>query len=175
MNAAQQAQADREKLQRRRSRYDHPHISIEQPREQTALQPMPSPQPIANTAQPRQREVITGTSLDRAHAFTVRTGRISTMTAGATAAIWFLVRFALPLTTGGATAGVLIVGAFSILAALFAFLAVWILAYSLDMLMSPGGVDLFESWRTQRRIDAQSAAMVEAYRKAHDISEVTYE
>ena len=94
------------------------------------------------------------------------------MTAGATALIWFLVRYALPLTTGGSTAGVLIVGVFSILAALFMFFAVWIAAYVLDILMSPGGVDFFESLRTQRRIDKQSDAMVEAYRKAHNLDEV---
>lgn len=166
-----QIQQDRERM--RRTTFVHP---VEPGRgdvvrrEPMQLQPMPQPTAGAlDRRDVRQKEIISGTSLDRAHAFRVRTGSIAGMTAVTVAAIWFLTRWALPTVTGGATAGVLLVGVFAILAALGAFLAVWIVAYLADMLLSPGGVDLYESWRTQRRIDAQSDAMVEAYRRAHGL------
>jgi len=126
-------------------------IVIEGHSESTQLQPMPAPQqPVAvGQRQQRSMEIVKGTHVERAQGFTIRTRQISGMTALATAAIWFLVRWALPMTTGGATAGALLV----------------------DMLTSPGGVELFESWRTQRRIDAQSAAMVDAYRKVHGVDD----
>lgn len=119
--------------------------------------------------QPRVVEQIRGTQIDAARAFQIRTAQLSTMTALATGAIWFLVRWALPYTTGGATAGVLMVGTFSILAALIAFTLVWAGAYVLDMATSPGGVEFLVAWRTQRRLDDQSAAMVDAYRRANGV------
>jgi len=117
----------------------------------------------------RQSEKISGTPVDRAHAFRVRTQSISLATGAATAAIWFLVRWALPMTAGASTAGVLVVGAVAIISGLLAFFIVWTSAYLVDMLTSPGGVDLLESWRTQRRIDKQSDAMVEAFRRQNGI------
>lgn len=134
-------------------------------------------QPIQGSIQPqterraalRQTETIKSTPTERAHAFTIRTRSISMMTGGAGAFIWFMVRWALPLTTGATTAGVLVVGAASIVFGLLAFLSVWSGAYVLDMATSPGGVDFFESWRTQRRIDRQSEAMIDAYRKQNGI------
>lgn len=144
---------------------------IERPTMPSAIVPMQSAELMQNGQQrlTRQVEKLTGTPLDRAHAFTVRTRSISMMTGGATAALWFLIRWALPLTTGASTAGVLVVGAVSIVSGLVAFFVVWSVAYAIDMMTSPGGVDLFESWRTQRRIDRQSDAMVEAFRKQNGI------
>jgi hypothetical protein len=117
----------------------------------------------------RQLEKGVATPITRAQAFVIRSRAISLMTGGAITAIWFMVRWALPLTTGASTAGVFVVGAFSIAAGLVAFLCVWFAAYAVDMATSPGGADLFESYRTQRRIDRQSDAMVDAYRKANGV------
>ena len=144
---------------------------VDRPQAPVAYQPMSRDIVGAERQQRqlRQVETVKSTSVDRARAFTIRTRSITMMTGGATAAIWFLVRWALPLTTGASTAGVLVVGAVSIMAGLAAFLIVWTGAYVLDMATSPGGVDLFETWRTQRRIDEQSQAMVDAYRKQQGI------
>lgn len=128
------------------------------------------PQPIQHApsreqgSSQRQKETSSATPITRAQAFVIRTRQISLMTAAAVGAIYFLIRGALPMATGSQAAGLAVVGAMSMLAGMGSFLIIWFAAYAVDMATSPGGVDFFEAWQTQKRINRESKAMEDAFR-----------
>ena len=133
------------------------------------VEPMPVMQQPTAVTQHRTTESIKGDHISRAKGFEVRTRILSLAFGLASILLWFIGRWVLPKLSGEDVASFGVSLIVAVLVGLIIFVAVWAGAYVLDMLTSPGGIGLIEAWRTQRRLDRQSNAMINAFKKANGI------
>ena len=88
--------------------------------------------PVPNE-RPRVQYVVTGSPIDEAKAFNHRTNNLAIIIAAGSVLI--AVRFGATLT---AWTGIMTFGAI--------YAACWLIAYVVDVLRSPGGIELFHAW-----------------------------
>lgn len=89
--------------------------------------------PIPPERAPRVQYVVTGSPIDEARAFNHRTNNLAIIIAAGSVLI--AVRFGATLT---AWTGIMTFGAI--------YAACWLIAYVVDVLRSPGGIELFHAW-----------------------------
>ena len=125
--------------------------------------------PEKSQLQPRSTEKLTGDHVSRAKAFQIRTRDLSFAFAVASMLIWFIARWILPRLRGDDVVSFGVSLIVAVLVGVSIFVGVWLFAYMLDLMTSPGGIGFIEAWRTQRRLDRQSNAMIDAFKKANNL------
>lgn len=99
----------------------------------TVVDSAPIVSPIQPDRVPRVQHIITGTPLDEAKAFNHKTNNLAMVLSGGGVLVALLFGASLTAFTG-----------IMLQAALYA--SVWLIAYLVDVLRSPGGVELFHAW-----------------------------